>query len=122
VPARDLLYWVLLLSRDAGSYLIVVNGVYEPTQFIFPLSHVCAQIADFISVANGVFMLIYFRGRHIDVWREPRANAVGLIPSLTAQLLYQVKKEKSPKYQLNISAITEDDVPSPKSEICLPRT
>lgn len=109
--------WVLsspqlakFLAGEAESSLLVVNGNYEPTEFISPLSHVCAKIADLMNVSNEVFTLTYFCGRHTDDWREPRANAVGLISSLTAQLLYQVKKKKSHKYQLNLSAITGDEV------------
>jgi hypothetical protein len=113
---QDRASWVLsspqlgkFLSGGPESSLLVVNGNYEPTQFISPLSHACAKISDLISVSNEVFALTYFCGRHSDEWREPRANASGIITSLTAQLLYQFKKKKNDKYKLNLSAIDEED-------------
>jgi len=115
--------WVLqsselaeFIAGEGDSKLLTVNGNHDGAHFISPLSHVCAKIFDFISVTHQIMCLTYFCSRHTDQWKEPRANAVGLISSLTAQLLKQVKKKKFVDFQLDLSSLSNEDVCAVQAE------
>jgi hypothetical protein len=113
---QDRAAWVLkapvmgnLLGGEAGLKLILVHGNHDGTQFISPLSYLCAKVADLMSVSDAVVCLTYFCGRHTDEWREPQANAQGLLAQLTGQLLNQIRNWKRKKGKLNLSSLTADD-------------
>jgi hypothetical protein len=113
---QDRAAWVLkapvigkLLGSEEGLKLILVHGNHDGTQFISPLSYLCAKVADLMSVSDAVVCLTYFCGRHTDEWREPQANAQGLLAQLTGQLLSQTRNRKRKKAKLDLSSLTADD-------------
>jgi len=108
--------WVLhspemsdFLAGKAESKLLLVNGNSEATEFISPLSFVCAKITDLMSVSNHIITLTYFCGRHTDELREQTANARGMLASLVGQLLTQIKKSGHKDFNLDLSSVGEDD-------------
>lgn len=98
------------LDGDAGSKLLVVQGNHDATQFLSPLSYVCAKVTDFMSVSDAVICLTYFCSRHTDDWREPRANAQGLLVQLIGQLLNQPESRKRKKFKPDLSTLTGEDL------------
>ena len=114
---RNRALWVLQSSEFGDfvasadeSKLLLVNGNNDAAQFISPLSHVCAKVTDLLSVSDEIFCLNYFCSRHTDQWREPRADATGLIASLTVQLLTQVKRrKKAQSLDLDLSFLSFED-------------
>lgn len=109
--------WVLkapetssFLDSSPGSRLLLIHGNDDGTQFISPLSYVVAKVADLMSVSDAVLCATYFCSRHPDNWREPRANAQGMLASLTGQILEQLENRKrSRKVKLDFSSFTADD-------------
>jgi hypothetical protein len=113
---QDRAAWVLkaqesgrFLGSEPGLKMLLVHGNHDGTQFISPLSYVCAKVADLMSVSETVICLTYFCGRHTDEWREPQANAQGLLAQLTGQLLDQISKRKGKKAKLDLSSLTAGD-------------
>ncbi|CAN9191195.1 unnamed protein product [Alternaria alternata] len=109
---------LVLHSSEFGNFVaaanqskfLLVNGNNDAAQFISPLSHVCAKTIDLLSVSDDIICLTYFCSRHTDQWREPRADATGLVASLTAQLLTQIKKRrKIDGFSLDLSFLSFDD-------------
>ena len=114
---QDRAAWVLkapamssFLGGDTGSKLLLVHGNDDATQFISPLSYVCAKVSDLMSVSDAVICLTYFCSRHTDDWREPRANAQGLLAHLTAQLIDQVERRKRKKTRLDLTPLDAKDL------------
>ncbi|RDL36240.1 Uncharacterized protein BP5553_06852 [Venustampulla echinocandica] len=109
--------WVLhstemgeFLAGKVESQLLLINGNSEATEFISPLSFVCAKISDLISVSNHVLILTHFCGRHTDEMRDSKANATGMLASLVGQLLMQVKSWGHRKFKLDLSSLSDDDL------------
>jgi hypothetical protein len=97
------------LDSETRLKLLLVHGNHDGTQFISPLSYACAKIADLMSVSEAVICLTYFCGRHTDEWREPQANAQGLLAQLIGQLLDQIGKRKGKKAKADLSSLTIED-------------
>ncbi|KAF2833086.1 hypothetical protein CC86DRAFT_450891 [Ophiobolus disseminans] len=113
---QDRAAWVLkapamsnFMSGDTGSKLLLVHGNDDATQFISPMSYVCAKVSDLMSVSDEVIHLTYFCSRHMDDWRDPRANAQGLLAHLTAQLLNQLESRKRRKFSPDLSSLKDED-------------
>jgi hypothetical protein len=113
---QDRAAWVLkapamskFMGSEAGSKMLLVHGNHDATHFISPLSYVCAKVADLTSVSETVICLTYFCSRHTDGWREPQANAQGLLAQLTGQLLNQLESRKRKGPNLDFSSLTVDD-------------
>ena len=107
--------WVLhsteigeFLAGSAGSALLLINGNSDATEFISPLSFVCAKISDMVSVSRHILLAIFFCGRHPDELRNPRANAKGLLASLTGQLLMQVEKRRLSEFEMSLPFVDND--------------
>lgn len=96
------------IAGKKESQFLIINGNHDAAQFVSPLSFVCAKIADLSNVTDQVYPLVYFCSRHTDEWRESRANAVGLLADLTAQLLTRVRKRKHMEFQLDLSSLSDD--------------
>jgi hypothetical protein len=92
-----------------GSKLLLVNGNHDLTTLLSPLSYVAAKVADLLTVSDDVICLTYFCSRHTDDWREPRANAQGLLAQLTGQLLSQLKSKKQRDADLDLSMVTLEE-------------
>jgi hypothetical protein len=97
------------LDSDSGSKLLVVNGNHDATHFISPLSYVCAKLTDYMSVSDEIICLTYFCSRHTNEWRDPRANAQGLLAQLTGQLLSQLKSKKRKRFDPDLSSLSIED-------------
>lgn len=99
------------LDGKTGSRFLLINGNDDATQFISPLSYVCAKLADWLSESSSVIQLKYFCSCHPDDWSEPRANAQGIVAQLMGQLLCEpAKNGKKKSFKLDLSEIgTEDE-------------
>jgi hypothetical protein len=113
---QDRAAWVLnapetgrFLGSEPDLKMLLVHGNHDGTHFISPLSYACAKITDLMSVSEAVICLTYFCGRHTDEWREPQANAQGLLAQLTGQLLEQIRKRKGKKPKADLSSLTAAD-------------
>jgi hypothetical protein len=113
---QDRAAWVLkapetgrFLGIEPGLKVLLVHGNHDGTQFISPLSYACAKVTDLMSVSEAVICLTYFCGRHTDEWREPEANAQGLLAQLTGQLLEQISKRKGKRAKADLSSLTDTD-------------
>ncbi|KAH7080231.1 hypothetical protein BKA63DRAFT_600602 [Paraphoma chrysanthemicola] len=113
---QDRAAWVMkasqtskFLASDTGSKLLIVNGNHDAMEFISPLSYVCAKLADYMSVSEEIICLTYFCSRHTHEWREPRANAQGLLAQLIGQLLPQLKSRKRKRFEPDLSSLSIDD-------------
>jgi hypothetical protein len=108
--------WVLhsaelgeFLAGKVESKFLLINGNSEATEFISPLSFVCAKISDLVSISNQIILITHFCGHHIDELRDPRANVQGMLVSLVGQLFMQVKSWGHGDFRLDLSSISEDD-------------
>ncbi|OIW31235.1 hypothetical protein CONLIGDRAFT_700977 [Coniochaeta ligniaria NRRL 30616] len=97
------------LAGKDESRLLLINGNCEATEFLSPLSAVCAKISDLISVSSRIILVTYFCGYHTDELRDYRANAQGMLVSLVGQLFTQVKDWKHGDWGLDLSSISDDD-------------
>lgn len=93
-----------LAGEKAGSQLLLVNGNTDATDFVSPLSVVCARISDLMGVSGRIILLSYFCGCHTDELREPRANASGILANLLGQLLCQIKNRGGLESKLDLSS------------------
>lgn len=99
----------VFLDADSRQKLLVVNGNDDATQFLSPLSHTCAKMSDLMAVCSNIIPLVYFCGRHTDEFRDPRANANGIVVELLAQLLTHVKENESIRRQLDLASVLGND-------------
>jgi hypothetical protein len=76
-----------LLDPQNSAALLIMGNMPDTTSLTSPLSFFVAELATLYSHADSTFTLSYFCGLHIDSWKDPLANAAGLILSLLGQLL-----------------------------------
>lgn len=113
--------WVLhsaemgdFLAGNAESKLLLINGNTEATEFISPLSFVCAKISDLISISNQIILITHFCGHRTDELRDPRANAQGMLASLVGQMYTQIQNwddndDERADFNLDLSSISSAD-------------
>lgn len=75
------------LTNPTKSQVLIVNN--EPKQHALSscFSFLCAEISYMLGSAPNTYTIAYFCGLHADSWRNPRANARGMMVSLLGQLL-----------------------------------
>ena len=99
------------LAGNAESKLLLINGNIEATEFISPLSYVCAKISDLISISNQIILITHFCGYRTDELRDPRANAQGMLASLVGQMYTQIQNwddndDERADFNLDLSSIS----------------
>ncbi|KAL9625357.1 MAG: hypothetical protein Q9160_000420 [Pyrenula sp. 1 TL-2023] len=104
------------LAGKTESRLLYINGNADATDFISPLSVVCARISDLVSVSDRVLLLSYFCGCHADELRDPRANPRGMLSSLLGQLIWHIKGRRDLERNLDLSSVTEQHGESARDE------
>ena len=115
--------WVLhtpelsdFLGGKGGSEILLVNGNSAATDFISPLSFVCAKIADLISISDQIILITHFCGYHTDELRDLTANVRGMLSSLLGQLFMQVVNWDYKHLSLDLSSVTDEDCESIQEE------
>lgn len=86
--SRKLQSW---LTDPAKSRALIVNGNFKHDALTSPFSFLCAEMSYLYGAARNTYAITYFCGLHTDSWRNPRANARGMMISLLSQLLYLKK-------------------------------
>jgi hypothetical protein len=64
------------------------------------MSYLCAEITHLYSSAEPALAISYFCGLHVDSWRNPQANAKGMMVSLIGQLLDAAEKKKTVRHEI----------------------
>lgn len=82
--SRKLQLW---LTDPTKSQALIINGDFKHDALTSPLSFLCAEMSHLYGSAQNTYAITYFCGLHTDSWRNPRANARGMMISLLGQLL-----------------------------------
>lgn len=76
-----------LLRTRMSSALLILGNTTQSTAFFSPLSYLVAQVARLYSDTEATATISFFCGLHYESWKDPQANATGLVISLLGQLL-----------------------------------
>ena len=82
--SRKLQLW---LTEATKSQALIINGDFKQDALTSPFSFLCAEISHLYGSVQNTYVMTYFCGLHSDSWRNPRANARGMMISLVGQLL-----------------------------------
>lgn len=111
--------WVLhtaemsdFLAGNADPKILLINGNSSGTEFISPLSFVCAKISDLISISDQIILITHFCVYHTDELRDPMANVREMLGSFIGQLIIQVENWKHRHCSLDQSSVTDEDCKS----------
>lgn len=75
------------LTEPAESRAFIINGNFKHDALTSSFSFLCAEMSHLYGSARNTYAITYFCGLHTDSWRNPRANARGMMISLLGQLL-----------------------------------
>ena len=103
--SQKLKYW--LVNARTSTALLILGNSSEADTLSSPLSFIAAELAHNCVETDSTKALAYFCGQHTDSWRDPRANATGLIVSLITQLLSQ-PGEESVDAMFNLAFIDDE--------------
>jgi hypothetical protein len=104
--SRKLQTW---LTDPMKSRALIINGNFKHDALTSPFSFLCAEMSYLYGAAPNAYAITYFCGLHTDSWRNPRANARGMMISLLSQLLYLKKDFDLSFIDKNIIRVLKED-------------
>lgn len=83
--SERLQHW--LLQTQTSSALFVLANIAQNTALFSPLSFLAAELAHIYAETDSTATLSFFCGLHTQSFKDPHANAIGMMMSFLGQLL-----------------------------------